>query len=383
LHSVKTIGIVGAGMMGKGIAYCAAYASIQVVIKDTSDNTYGFLKNYFQKIGEKQNLSELQIKTLLSRVRLISDYPSFVNCDIVIEAVFEDREVKNRVFESLSKIPFQGIVASNTSTLPISSLASKYSRPQNFVGLHFFSPVPQMPLVEIIKGKQTSELSLFKAQNFVKQLKKTPIVVNDGRGFYTTRVFQAYVYEGMAALSEGVNPTLIEAAGKSAGMPVGPLALADEVSLDLLYHLNTQLEKDTGQMQEVPGLGVLKKMVEDWARLGRKTQAGFYTYTQGGKSLWSELNRHWPVSQDQPTQKQLESRFLNIQSLESLRAKKEGVLLNEEDANTGSILGLGFPQEKGGALGYIKHLGQALFLDECRQLAKVCGTRFDPEGLLP
>ena len=274
--------------------------------------------------------------------------------------------------------------ASNTSTLPITGLAGASSRPDNFIGLHFFSPVDRMPLVEIIMGKETGDGALAVAIDYVKAIRKTPIVVNDSRGFYTSRVFGTYVREGLALLADGVAPALIENAGKMAGMPVGPLAMADEVSIDLMYKIGKQTQEDMGDDYiAVPGDDLVQKLVEDLGRLGRKTAKGFYDYPEkGDKRLWPGLADLCPPAAEQPSVEDVKMRLMYIQSIETARCMEEGVVTEKRDADVGSIMGWGFPPFRGGVLSLVDTIGIEDFVAECDRLAQAHGARFSPPKLL-
>ncbi|MBM3540054.1 MAG: 3-hydroxyacyl-CoA dehydrogenase, partial [Alphaproteobacteria bacterium] len=272
------------------------------------------------------------------------------------------------------------IYASNTSTLPITGLAEASGRPASFIGLHFFSPVDRMPLVEIIKGKRTNARALAVAMDYVKRIRKTPIVVNDSRGFYTSRVFGTYVQEGLAMLAEGVAPALIENAGRMSGMPVGPLALSDEVSLDLMHKVAKQTRLDLGnKFVERPGGGVVNLMVEQLGRIGKKVGKGFYEYPADGKKrLWPGLAEPFKLAAEQPDVEELKRRFLYVQAIESVRCLDENVVTDPRDADVGSILGWGFAPFTGGVLSLIDGVGAAKFVAEAKALAKKHGPRFNP-----
>ena len=306
--------------------------------------------------------------------------------DLVIEAVFEHRGIKADVTaKAEAVIARTSVFASNTSTLPITGLAQASQRPKNFIGIHFFSPVEKMPLVEIIVGKQTSDETIARALDYVGQLRKTPIVVNDSRGFYTSRCFGTYTFEGQTMLAEGIDAALIESAGKLAGMPVGPLAVTDEVSLELQYKVESQTREDLGaKYKEKISWPVLKHFVEDLKRPGRKGGAGFYDYPEGGrKHLWDGLRREYPPLEKQPSVEELKTRLLYIQALETARCYEEGVLRSVHEADLGSILGWGFPAYTGGTLSFIDTVGPLRFVTECKRLVRLYGERFKPtKGLL-
>ncbi|MBR0687707.1 enoyl-CoA hydratase/isomerase family protein [Bradyrhizobium manausense] len=383
-QTYRKIGVLGAGMMGAGIAHVAAEAGLEVVLIDQTKAAAEKGKGYSASLLDKQvkqgRLSPDKRDAILGRITPTETYDLLGDADIVIEAVFEDRVVKEQVTRAAEKrLPATALFASNTSTLPITGLAETSQRPANFVGLHFFSPVDRMPLVEVIRGRKTSEETIARAMDFVKAIRKTPIVVNDGRAFYTSRVFGTYVYEGMALLNDGVNPSLIERAGTNAGMPVGPLALMDEISLELMHKVMRQTEADLGSAyRPQPQDPVLVKMVEGLGRLGRKSDGGFYDYaTDGSKRLWPELATHFPRLREQPSLEEVKKRLMYIQSIEASRCLEEKIV-NARDADVGSILGWGFPAALGGVVSQVDTIGIARFVAECDQLAQLYGARFMP-----
>ena len=383
---VRRVGILGAGMMGAGIAYAAAKAGIDVMLLDTvPDNAVRgrmLSQELMDKAVRKGHATAQQRDALLARITPTVQFEDLAGCDLVIEAVFEDRAIKAEVTRRTEAlIAADAVFASNTSTLPITSLAHASVRPTQFIGLHFFSPVDKMPLVEIIMGKLTDDATLARAFDFVRQIGKTPIVVNDSRGFYTSRVFATYVMEGLALLKEGVHPRHIEAAGLQAGMPMPPLALQDEVSLTLALHVADQTRKDLAAegkpYVEHPGESVLRQMCE-LGRIGRKANLGFYDWTDGGRSLWPGLAEMFPLAAQQPTQRELIDRLLFVQANEAARCVEEGVLRSVADANVGSIFGWGFAPFHGGALQFINAMGPGRFVERARELAAVHGARFEP-----
>jgi 3-hydroxyacyl-CoA dehydrogenase / enoyl-CoA hydratase / 3-hydroxybutyryl-CoA epimerase len=322
---------------------------------------------------------------VLARIRATADYADLAGSEFAIEAVFEDRAVKAEATRRTEAVMApDAVFATNTSTLPVTGLASASKRPERFIGMHFFSPVERMPLVEIIRSKTTDSATLAWTLDLAKRLGKTPIVVNDSRGFYTSRVFGTYCYEGQMLLQDGVHPALIENAGRFAGMPVGPLAVMDEVSLELQYKVVQQTRADLGSdFREPPSWPVLRHFVEDLRRVGRKAGAGFYDYPEGGKkSLWPGLAREYPVAVRQPGLAEVKQRLLYIQSLEAARCLQEGVLTSAADGDLGSIMGWGFPAYTGGAISYIDMVGAARFVEECRRLTAQFGPRFEPCSLL-
>jgi len=383
------IGMLGAGMMGAGIAHAAASAGIEVALLDsTQENAEGgkaYSAKLLQKRVAKSQLTQDGAAAILARIRPTTDYADLAGCELVVEAVFEDRALKADVTKKTEAvISKDAIFASNTSTLPITGLAEASGRPANFIGLHFFSPADRMPLVEIILGKQTSPATLARSMDFVRAIGKTPIVVNDARGFYTSRVFGTYLSEGMALLQEGVTPALIDNAGRLAGMPVGPLALADEVSLELVHKIARQTRADLGD-QYVPRAAdqVAALMVEKLNRLGRKSGHGFYEYpAEAKKHLWPGLVEHFPARTEQPSLEQVVERLMLIQSLETVRCLDEGVLTSPQDADVGAILGWGYPPFRGGPIGQIHTMGVANFIAACDRLAEQCGERFRPSESL-
>lgn len=386
-QNVKKLGILGAGMMGAGIAYSSAKVGIETVLKDVSLDAALQGKGYAQKLLtaqiEKKRSTQEKADKILANILPTADANDLKGADLVVEAVFEDRGLKAKVTQEAElQMADSAVFASNTSTLPISGLAEASKAPENFIGLHFFSPVDKMQLVEVIMGEKTSEYALAKSIDYILQIKKIPIVVNDSRGFFTSRIFKTYVTEGFELLAEGVKPALIENAAKAAGMPVGPLAVADEVSIELLYKIFKQTEAD-GISQEGPAKNVIFKMVEDLKRSGKKVGKGFYDYPEAGKkALWSGLAEHFPANEVQPNVEMVKKRILHLQALESMRCLEEGVLRSPEDADIGSILGWGFPAYTGGVLSYIDFVGLPEFVAECLEFTKTAGKRFEPSQKL-
>jgi 3-hydroxyacyl-CoA dehydrogenase/enoyl-CoA hydratase/3-hydroxybutyryl-CoA epimerase len=385
-RTVGKLGILGAGMMGGGIAYVSAKAGIDVVLLDTSidaaNNGKAYSQGLLDKAVAKGRTSTEQRDALLGRIRTTTRFDDLAACDLVIEAVFEDRSIKAEVTRRTEAVLADGAVfASNTSTLPITGLAQASVRPANFIGLHFFSPVDKMPLVEMIVGAHTSDETLARAFDYVLQIGKTPIVVNDSRGFYTSRVFGTYLMEGLAMLKEGVHPRSIEAAGLKAGMPMPPLALQDEVSLSLSQHVTEQTKKDYAAegraYAEHPGTAVVRQLCEV-GRIGKKAGRGFYDYADGDKRLWPGLAQMFPVAAQQPPQAELIDRLMFAQANEAARCLDEGVLRSVADGNIGSIFGWGFAPFHGGALQFIDAYGPARFVERARELAARHGARFEP-----
>ena len=380
----KKVGILGAGMMGAGIAYSSAMSGIEVVLLDTNQEAAergkAYSDNLLNKRVSRGKMSKDKAETTLARILATTDFNDLKGCDLVIEAVFEDRTIKADVTKKAEAVlGADAIFASNTSTLPITGLAEASQRPAQFIGLHFFSPVDKMPLVEIIMGKETSQHTLAWALDYVQQIKKTPIVVNDSRGFYTSRVFRTYVQEGMAMLQEGVAPALIENAAKLAGMPVGPLALSDEVSMELMDRIGRQTKKDLGDAYvSHPADSVVDKMVHQLNRIGKKSGVGFYDYPEEGKkSLWPELAKHFPVAENQLDVEVIKQRLLYAQAVETLHCVAEGVITRPSETDIGSIFGWGFAPNTGGVISFIETIeGLPNFVEQADQLADQLGERF-------
>ncbi len=332
-----------------------------------------------------KRLIEAERDAKLALIKPTIDFADLAGCDIAVEAVFEDRAIKADVTRKAEAvIAPSAIFASNTGTLPISGLAEASARPANFIGLHFFSPVDKMPLVEIIRGQATSDGCLARAMDFVKAIRKTPIVVNDSRGFHPGRVFSTYVGESLALLAEGVKPALIDKAGRMTGMPVGPLALADEVSLELMARIRKQTAADLGTAYQRSAIDdVCDRMVDQLGRLGKKAGKGFYDYPHDGqKQLWAGLAQEFPLAATQPTVEEVTQRLMFIQSIETAHCLEEKVLLAPIDADVGAILSWGFPAYLGGPIGQIHSLGAAAFVTACEALAERHGARFAPPPLL-
>ena len=391
-YDVKKIGILGAGLMGAGIAYVTAKAGIEVILIDTDQEVAEKGKEYSTKVLDKllskKKTTEEKKEKLLNLITPTTDYSLLQGVDLIVEAVFENRDIKAEVTaKAEAQITEAAVFGSNTSTLPITGLAENSKRPNNFIGIHYFSPVERMPLVEIIMGKETSQETLAKTMDYVQKIKKTPIVVNDSRGFYTSRVFGTYTGEGVAMLAEGIKPALIENAGKMTGMPMPPLALSDAVALDLAWKVTTQTKKDLeaeGKEYPVtPMYTLLEEMVEKQGRYGKKNNKGFYEYPENGKKyLWPELSNLCKESDEQPEADELKKRFLYIQALETAKCYEENVLTDVRDADIGAILGWGMAPWTGGPLSFIDMVGIKEFVTEADNLAQKYGERFIPCKLL-
>ena len=384
------VGVLGAGMMGAGIAYSTAIKGIPVVLKDVSVENAEKGKAYSQKLLDKRvsqgRMTAEKRDQVLALITATANAADLQGCDLIIEAVFENQELKAKVTQEAEQYLAEGgIFASNTSTLPITGLATASKDAQKFIGLHFFSPVDKMQLVEIIKGKQTSAETLAKAYDFVQQIAKTPIVVNDSRGFFTSRVFGTFVQEGMRLLAEGVHPAKIEMAALKAGMPVGPLAIQDEVSLTLSEHVASEtrkaLQAESKYLPKTPVDEVVHTMIHELNRKGKAAGAGFYEYPENGKKhLWDGLSR-WTKENDVSEQEMID-RFLFVQALDTLRCYEEGVLESVVDANVGSIFGIGFAPWTGGAIQFLNQNGVEKSLQRAEQLTAKYGERFTPPQLL-
>ena len=380
------VGILGAGMMGAGIAYVNAARRIPCVLKDVTLEQATMGKGYSAKLLEKrvkQGRSDAAgAAQTLDLIKAAASADDLAGCDLIIEAVFENRELKAQVTkEAEPRLAADGIFASNTSTLPITGLAQASKRPDHFIGLHFFSPADKMPLVEIIVGKATSDATLARAFDYVQQIGKTPIVVNDSRGFFTSRVFGTWVSEGQAMLQEGIPAPVIENAARQAGMPVGPLAIADEVSMKLAQMVRKQAAMDLAAegkaYKQHPAFALVDRMVDEFKRPGRAGGGGFYEYpADGEKFLWPELKRLYEKPGIAWDMQELKDRILYIQAIEAARCLEEGVLRNVADANIGSIFGIGFPAWAGGALQFINAVGVAKFAARADALAARYGERY-------
>jgi 3-hydroxyacyl-CoA dehydrogenase/enoyl-CoA hydratase/3-hydroxybutyryl-CoA epimerase len=379
----QKVGILGAGMMGGGIAWANASRGVPCILKDMTLEQAHKGRAYSERLAAKRNRPQIA-----DFIKASASADDLTGCDLIIEAVFEKRELKAQVTkEAEPMLAPGGIFASNTSTLPISGLAQASTRPENFIGLHFFSPVDRMQLVEIIKGKKTSAETLARAYDYVLQIGKIPIVVNDSRGFYTSRTFGTFVAEGCAMLTEGIPAASIENAGRLAGMPLGPLAVIDETSMSLSVAVMDQakadLEADGKKYSPQPGQEVIQRMVKEFKRPGRAGGGGFYEYPKEGKKfLWPELAKIFGRKNAKWDFEELKERLLYRQAIETARCLEEGVLEHVHDGNIGSVFGIGFPAWAGGALQYVNHVGTKKFVKRADELAKKCGPRFAPPKLV-
>ena len=385
---VTNLGMLGAGMMGSGIALVSAQAGINVVLLDSTIESATKGKEYTEKYLEKsialKKMTSEKAKVIIDRIHVTTDFNDLEDCDLIIEAVFENREIKADVTEKTEKVIADSVIfASNTSTLPITGLAKASSRPKSFIGMHFFSPVERMPLVEIIMGEESSDEALAKSLDYIQQIRKTPMVINDSRGFFTSRVFSQACNEANEMLREGVLPALIENGARQAGYPVGPLAVQDETSIELGHKIHVQTIEDIGdEYKPQSAVDVAEKMYE-LGRLGKKYRKGFYEYPEDGpKKIWSGLAEAFPVSQTQPDLQLIKDRLMTIQSLDAYRCLEENVLTSPDDGDIGSIFGWGFPPWSGGVFSYIDTIGIKAFVERCDDFHKRFGERFKvPDSL--
>ena len=387
-ESVRCLGVVGAGMMGAGIAHVAAMAGIPVVLVDATveaaERGKGHSASLLDKDIQRGKGTELTKAAVLGRITATADYAALAPCDLVIEAVFEDPKIKAEVIARVQAVVAETcIMATNTSTLPITGLAGASSRPDQVIGVHFFSPVDKMALVEVIRGEKTGDRAVAKALDFVRALRKTPIVVKDARFFYANRCIIAYINEGIRMVAEGVEPALIEAAARMVGMPVGPLQLVDETSIDLAVRIAQATKVAMGAAYPDSAVdGVIFALAEQ-GRLGRKAKAGFYSYDSAGKrtGLWEGLGGLWPVAKDQPDLDHVQHRLLMIQALEAVRALDEGVLADIREGDVGAILGWGFAPWSGGPFSWLDRIGAGAAVQMCQGLSSL-GPRFETPRLL-
>ena len=390
---IKKIGVLGAGMMGAGIAYVSAKAGFDVVLKDVTIEAANKGKAYSEKIEakalERGKTTPEKSKTLLDRITATADAKDFAGVDFVIEAVFESQELKHKVFGEIEDIVEpNAVLGSNTSTLPITGLATGVKRQEDFIGIHFFSPVDKMPLVEIIKGEKTSDDALARVFDYTLAIGKTPIVVNDSRGFYTSRVIGTFINEALAMLGEGVEPASIEHAGTQAGYPAPPLQLSDELNMELMHKIAVAsrkgIEDAGGTYSPHPAEAVVEKMIEA-GRPSRLSGAGFYEYTDGKRTnLWPGLRDTFKSGSSTPPLQDMIDRMLFAEALETQKCFDEGVITTTADANIGSIMGIGFPPWTGGAAQYITGYpgGKAAFVARAKELAARYGDRFNPPASL-
>ncbi|MEM8656025.1 MAG: 3-hydroxyacyl-CoA dehydrogenase NAD-binding domain-containing protein [Pseudomonadota bacterium] len=386
---VKKLGVLGAGLMGAGIALVSAQAGIEVVLIDRDQEAADRGKNYSEKYVEsgikRGKTTQEKGDALLSRITATPDLDALKGCDLIIEAVFEDPKVKAEITQKVEAIiPDDCIFASNTSTLPISELAKASKNQNQFIGIHFFSPVEKMLLVEIIKGANTGDRAVAKALDYVRQIRKTPIVVNDARFFYANRCIIPYINEGTRMVTEGVEPALIENAAKMVGMPLGPLQLTDETAIDLGAKIARATKAAMGDAYPDSPSDDLIFWMEEEGRLGRKANAGFYDYDDKGKrqGIWRGVHDRYPLMEDQPDLGEVQHRLLFSQTLEAVRALEEGVLMDIREGDVGAILGWGFAPWSGGPLSWLDIIGAPYAAERCDQLEAKFGERFKCPALL-
>ena len=388
-QSVKKVGILGAGMMGAGIAYVSANAGMEVVLIDAKQEAAEKGKSYSESLLDKGmkrgKVTEEKKAQVLGRITATTDYAKLEGCDLIIEAVFENPKVKAEVTQKAeAAIPQDAIFATNTSTLPISELAKASARPDQFIGIHFFSPVDKMLLVEIIRGKQTGDRAVAKALDYVRQIRKTPIVVNDARFFYANRCIIPYINEGMRLVKEGVAPPLVDNAARLLGFPVGPLQLVDETSLDLGAKIAKATKAAMGADYPDDAVDEIVFWMVEQGRLGRKSNAGFFDYDENGKrqGYWTGLADKYPPAAEQPELSEVKHRLMMAQVLEAVRALEAGVLTDIREGDVGAILGWGFAPWSGGPFSWLDMLGAARAVEICDDLKARHGARFDAPQLL-
>ena len=381
------IGILGSGLMGGGIAQSAAKAGLDVVLLDISDEQAAkgkaVIAKAYDKLISKGRMTQDKADTLLAKITASGDYRLLADCELVVEAVFEDVALKQKVFnQALQHMPADAILASNTSSLPISELADGLAAPNRFLGLHFFSPVERMPLVEVIRGSHTSDQTLAEALDFVALLLKTPIIVNDSRGFFTSRVIAAYLQEAFAMVAEGISPTLIDNIAKQAGFAMGPLALIDDIGLENGYKASLAERAALGEHWVEPAGFKVQQTFNDTGRLGRRAAKGFYDYVDGVRQPSTAVAALYPPAEGELDYTQIKHRLLYVQALEAARCFEEGVICDAAEGDVGGILGIGFPSYTGGVFSLIDTLGPNRFVAELDQLADTVGERFRPSQWL-
>ncbi|NNE57516.1 MAG: 3-hydroxyacyl-CoA dehydrogenase [Hellea sp.] len=387
---INKVGVIGAGFMGAGIAYVSAMSGIEVVLIDRdqegADKGKQFTIDEQTKRVKRRKSTQEKADKIINRIEATTDYAKLNDVDLIVEAVFEDSALKAKITELAEDvIGDKAVFGSNTSTIPITDLAKASKRPDNFIGIHFFSPVHKMMLVEIIKGEKTSDYAISRAIDFVSRIRKVPIVVEDTRGFYANRCVMRYIQEGYNLLSEGVKPALIENAAKMAGMPVGPLALQDEVAIDLGYKVMQQTKRDLGNNYE-PNAGepIITAMVEKYERFGRKNGKGFYVYNGKEKHLWEELGQFAVngILDEQPAVQEIKDRIMYTQAIEAARTFDEGIIHDPREADLGSIFGWGFAPFTGGAISFIDTKGAKAFVARADELRDAHGSQFEVPALL-
>ena len=382
---IKKVGVIGAGLMGHGISLVSSLNGIEVILLDKTEElaTHGLLKinEILKNKIDHREISPNKREQILKRIYATNDYFLLKDCDLIIEAVFEDEKLKSDIFKNLKKmIKDDAVLSSNTSSIPISKLAKYSNHPKNFIGIHFFSPVHKMKLVEVIKTKETSLRTISKIFDFINQIKKIPILVNDGPGFYTTRVFMRYVMEGMALLHDGYSSKPIESIAKKAGFPVGPLTVLDEIGLKVAYQIRSEIKKSLNKrmIDSIDGAwdNILDKMINELGRFGRSNKKGFYNYPKNSKKYpWEGLNKYFKTVKPKLNEREIIDRLLFSQIIEALHCYEEGVLNSISEANIGSIYGWGFPSP--GIFEFINEYGIKNFVKRSKYLSSTYGKYFD------
>ena len=384
-QEIKTVGVLGAGLMGAGITHVTVKGGMNVVVLDrdleAAEKAVAYSKKIIDKGVSRGKMTQEAADAFLAKIKPTDNYDDLKDVDLIIEAVFEDPDVKADVIKKTEAVIRPEVIfASNTSTLPITGLAENSERPDQFIGMHFFSPVEKMPLLEIIPGEKSGDRALAAALDYNKKIRKTPIVVKDVRGFYTNRVVPPYINEAMLMVKEGVNPALIENAAKAIGMPLGPLALTDETKLDLGLMLTRATKKQLGDAYKPTGVeDLLEKMVEGLGRAGRVSGGGFYEYPEGGKKhLWAGLADHFPLADKQPTIEEAKDRLLYSQLVPAAQCFADGIVDDPQSADLGAIFGWGFAPWTGGPMSHIDTIGAEEFVRKAESLAQQYGERFNP-----
>ena len=388
-YEISSVAVIGVGLMGSGIAYCSALAGYQVYLleasQDALDKGIKTITKRVQGAVERNRMTQKKADALLANLTPSTDYADIADVDIVVEAVAEIRSVKDQVIKTTAEVIRPGVpIASNTSTMPITGLADSAQNPESFIGMHFFSPVDRMKLVEVIKGEKTDETTLARALDFAAGIRKTPIVVNDGLGFFTSRVVNSYSGEAFTLLAEGISPFLIDDVALKAGMPVGPMTMADATTITLLKDIVASMS-GSGDRIGMAGMRMteaLARLVDDYGRSGKAEGKGIFDYDETGQKEWPGLAECFPPMDPPLSREVIEKRLLHPQALEAVRALEEGIVSNAIDADVGSVIGWAFPAAHGGVIGYINTIGAKQFAAECDKLAEQFGGRFSVPDML-
>jgi len=388
-YEISSVAVIGVGLMGSGIAYCSALAGYQVYLleasQDALDKGIKTITKRVQGAVERNRMTQKKADALLANLTPSTDYADIADVDIVVEAVAEIRSVKDQVIKMTAEVIRPGVpIASNTSTMPITGLADSAQNPESFIGMHFFSPVDRMKLVEVIKGEKTDETTLARALDFAAGIRKTPIVVNDGLGFFTSRVVNSYSGEAFTLLAEGISPFLIDDVALKAGMPVGPMTMADATTITLLKDIVASMS-GSGDRIGMAGMRMteaLARLVDDYGRSGKAEGKGIFDYDETGQKEWPGLAECFPPMDPPLSREVIEKRLLHPQALEAVRALEEGIVSNAIDADVGSVIGWAFPAAHGGVIGYINTIGAKQFAAECDKLAEQFGGRFSVPDML-